>query len=86
MRPNHLRSAADSADWPDLALYSYDTTGVYGDDAFSDPGDLSDRENGEADDEWDLDKYRAETLAERERTERERIEKLGGAVATLSVG
>lgn len=61
-------------------LHSFDTTGVYGDDAFSEGGDSDDEE-----DEWDLDKYRAETLAEQERLERERIEKLGGRVEGLNL-
>lgn len=57
---------------------SFDTTGVYGDDAYSD-GEVED--DG---DEWDLAKYREETEAERARQEQERIEKLGGV--GVSVG
>ncbi|KAH9813668.1 mRNA export protein 33 [Melampsora americana] len=64
-------------------LFTYDTTGVYGDDAYSD-GEDGDEEG----DEWDLAKYREETEAERARQEQERIAKLGGvgvAVGQLSL-
>ncbi|POW06042.1 hypothetical protein PSTT_09253 [Puccinia striiformis] len=63
----------------------FDTTGVYGDDAYSD-------DEGPADDEeqdWDLNKYRQETEAERTRLEEERIAHLGGigvGVGGLQIG
>ncbi|KAG0141066.1 hypothetical protein CROQUDRAFT_136350 [Cronartium quercuum f. sp. fusiforme G11] len=60
--------------------FTYDTTGVYGDDAYSDG---EGEENDE--DEWDLAKYRKETEAERARQEQERIEKLGGVVSEISL-
>ncbi|WAQ91906.1 hypothetical protein PtA15_15A299 [Puccinia triticina] len=66
-------------------LFTFDTTGVYGDDAYSD--DEGPDETGEED--WDLNKYRQETEAERTRLEEERIAKLGGigvGVGSLSLG
>ncbi|KAI7940414.1 hypothetical protein MJO28_014066 [Puccinia striiformis f. sp. tritici] len=66
-------------------LFTFDTTGVYGDDAYSD-------DEGPADDEeqdWDLNKYRQETEAERTRLEEERIAHLGGigvGVGGLQIG
>lgn len=60
-------------------LFTYDTTGVYGDDAYSDD------EGGDEDDqEWDLAKYRQETEAERVRLEEERIAKLTGIGVGIS--
>ncbi|MBW0476751.1 hypothetical protein O181_016466 [Austropuccinia psidii MF-1] len=64
-------------------LFTFDTTGVYGDDAYSDHEELDDG------DEWDLDKYRKETENERVRLEEERIAKLSRievGVASMQLG
>ncbi|PLW04976.1 hypothetical protein PCANC_27198 [Puccinia coronata f. sp. avenae] len=66
-------------------LFTFDTTGVYGDDAYSDDeGPESGDDQG-----WDLNKYRQETEAERARLEEERIAQLGGVgvgVGSLRLG
>ncbi|CAH7685743.1 mRNA export protein 33 [Phakopsora pachyrhizi] len=63
-------------------LFTYDTTGVYGDDAYSDDGDDDD----EGGDDWDLLAYRKETENEQKRLEEERISKLTGALSEAKVG
>lgn len=55
-------------------LFTFDTTGVYGDDAYSDDEGQIEDDNPD----WDINKYRQETEAERTRLEEERIAKLNG--------
>ena len=52
---------------------------------YADPdlaGESDDEDDG---DDWDLAEYRARTEAEREETERKRIESLGGSVASMTL-
>jgi len=66
-------------------LFTFDTTGVYGDDAYSDDEGPADSDKQD----WDLNKYRQETEAERARLEEARIAQLGGigvGVGGLTLG